>query len=298
MKRKWLFFMFAFLMMATISRGVLAQDATPVADTSLLEGLNYPVIEYTTDGATLAGPTELEAGRYLVKVTSTSPIEDWDLSFYSPTNGMTGDELLTEISTVDTTADEAPDWYFTIGHAGGVSSPGTEAVVQLSEGEWVAAAMFFGETEGSVAAQKVTVSGDLPEYPAIDGAVDVTLADLSIDLPDTIAAGPHLWQVANTGAMPHFVYVMKTSAPLTNEEAVNGVKLFFGMSDATPAADGSAGDPMTWEEISGSSTITNGVTMFEMNLEPGNYIAFCFIEGPGELGSHALHGMTQVFTVV
>jgi hypothetical protein len=144
----------------------------------------------------------------------------------------------------------------------------------------------------------VTVTGDLPEYPAIDGAVDVTLADMSIDMPDTIAAGPQIWQVTNTGAMPHFVFVMNPGGELTTEEAVNGVKLFYGMADATPAAEGSAQDPMGWQDVGGSSAITNGVTtFFELDLEPGTYIAFCFIEGPGELGSHALHGMTRVFTV-
>lgn len=289
--------MFAFLMMASMSRGVMAQDATPVADTSLLAALNYPVIEYTTDGTTLTGPTELAAGRYLMKVTSTSPVEDWDVSFYAPKDGMTSDELQAQLDAVDTQADGAPDIFFQTKHAGGVSSPATEAVVQLSEGGWVAAAMFFGETDKGVVSEQVTVTGDLPEYPAIEGAVQVTLADMSIDLPETISAGPQLWQVTNTGALPHFVFVMKPSGPITTEEAVNGIKLFYGMADATPAAEGSAQDPMSWQDVAGSTTITSGITIFQMDLEPGTYIAFCFIEGPGDLGSHALHGMTQVFTV-
>lgn len=286
------------LMLATLTRGVVAQEASPQADDSLLAAQDYPVIEYTTDGTSISGPTELAAGRYLLKVVSTSPIEDWDLSFYGPPDGMTSDELLNGVSTVDTTSEEAPDFYYQIQHLGGVSSPTTEGIVQLDAGEWVAAAMFFGETEGSVAAQKVTVTGETPDYPAIDGAVEVTLADLSIDMPDTLAAGPQLWQVTNHGAMPHFVFVMQPSGAITTEEAVNGVKLFYGMPDATPVADGSAQDPMTWQDVAGSPTVTNGVTtFFQIDLQPGTYIAFCFIEGPGELGSHALHGMTKVFTV-
>ncbi len=290
------------LFLGTSVSGISAQEATPdaspVASDSLLSGLGYPVIEYSSDGTTLTGPTELEAGRYLVTFETTSPISDWEMSFYSPPEGMTSDELLTELSAVDTTAEQAPEIYFQIGHGGGVTSPATEAVVELSAGEWVATALFFGEDEGSVAAQQVTVTGELPDYPAIDGAIDVTLADMSITLPETIPAGPHIWQVTNTGALPHFVFIMNAGGELTNEEAVNGVKFFFGMADATPAAEGSAQDPMTWTDVAGSPTITNGVTtFFETDLEPGTYIAFCFLEGPGDLGSHALQGMTQVFTV-
>ena len=98
--------------------------------------------------------------------------------------------------------------------------------------------------------------------------------------------------------MPHFVFVMNPGGVVTTEDAVNGVKLFYGMADATPVAEGSAQDPMTWQDVAGSPAITNGVTTFiELDLEPGTYMAFCFLEGPGELGSHALQGMTKVFTV-
>lgn len=285
------------LMLATLTGGVVAQDATPEAGDSLISGLGYPVIEYTTDGTTLSGPTELTAGRYLLKVVNTSAIEEWDMSFYSSKDDMTVDDLLAQLSAVDTQSGGAPDIFYQIGHNGGVSSPATEAIVQLSAGEYVAAAMFFSEP-GGVATQKVTVTGDLPEFAPIAGAVEVTLADMSIDLPDTLDAGPQIWQVTSTGALPHFVQVMKSNGELTNEEAVNGIKLVYGMADATPAADGSVQDPMSWEDIAGSPTITGGVTtIFEMDLEPGTYIAFCFIEGPGDLGSHALHGMTRVFTV-
>lgn len=286
------------LMLATLIRSVVAQDASPVPGGSLLATLDYPVIEFSTDGTTLTGPAELEAGRYLLKVVSTSPIDDWSFDFYSPGEGTTVDELVTSLAAVDTTAEEAPDLFYQIGHGGGVESPGNSGVVQLTEGEWVATAMFYGEASGSVATQKVSVTGDLPEYADIEGAVEVTLADLSIDMPDVVAAGPQVWQVTNSGAMPHFVFVMNPGGELTTEEAVNGVKLFYGMSDATPAAEGTVQDPMGWQDVGGSSPITNGVTtFFELDLEPGTYIAFCFIEGPGELGSHALHGMTKVFTV-
>lgn len=285
------------LMLATFSQGVVAQDATPAASDSLLAGLGYPVIEYSTDGTTLSGPAELEAGRYLMQYVNNSDVPESDISFYAPVEGETADQLIAAIAALDPASDEAPEWYFSIPMAGG-TVPGADTVLQLTPGEWVATAFLYGEESVETLTQKVTVTGELPEYPAVEGAVEVTLADLSIDLPDTITAGPQIWQVTNTGAMPHFVYVMNPGGEITNEDAVNGVKLFYGMADATPAAEGSVQDPSNWQDVSGSQSITNGVTtFFEIDLEPGTYIAFCFIEGPGELGSHALHGMTKVFTV-
>lgn len=299
------------LAIGTVSPAVIAQDAspvsseatpagsTPVASSSLLESLGYPVIEFSTDGTMISGPSEVEAGRYLVRVESTSPIPDWELAFFSPASGMTGDDLVDSIAGIDIAAPGPPDFYYDIGHAGGISSPATEGIVELTPGEWAVTGLFFGETDGSVAVQKLTVTGEMTDYAPIAGAVQVTLADLTIEMPDSLPAGPQIWEVTNTGAMPHFVWVMAPpSGEITTEEAVNGVKLFYGMPDATPVAEGSAQDPMSWMDIGGSPTITGGVTtIIALDLAPGTYAAFCFLEGPGDLGSHALHGMTKVFTV-
>ena len=92
--------------------------------------------------------------------------------------------------------------------------------------------MFFGlRMSASFVSQPVTVTGELPTYPAVDGQVDVTLVDMAIEMPDTITAGPHVWQVTNTGAMPHFMWIMNPGGPVTQEDAVNGVMLFYEMAE-------------------------------------------------------------------
>lgn len=286
------------LMLATLTRSVVAQDATPQAGDSLLASLGYPTIAYTSDGKTLSGPSELASGRYLMTAESSADVNDYEFSFFRPAEGQTADELMADIAALDPAAEDAPEWFFSIGQAGGVSSPAQQGLVQLTAGDWVVTALYYGEGATAAVTQKVIVTGELPEYPAIEGAVDVTLADLSIDMPDTVAAGPQIWQVTNTGAIPHFVGVMNPGGEITTDDAINGVKLFYGMADATPAAEGSAQDPMTWQDVAFSANVTNGMTTFlELDLAPGTYAVFCFIEGPGELGSHALHGMTKVITV-
>ncbi len=287
------------LMLATLTRGVVAQDATPsaspAASPGLLAGLGYEVLTISTDGTTITAPTELTAGRYLLDIENTSGISDASFSFYGPQDGQTVDELTADFAAADLNAGP-PDWYFQIDMIGG--SSGSPAVIEIPAGDWLLGAMFFAEDSASFVSQPVTVTGELPTYPAVDGQVDVTLVDMAIEMPDTISAGPHVWQVTNTGAMPHFLWIMNPGGPVTQEDAVNGVMLFYEMSDATPAAAGSFQDPSTWTDVGGSDTITNGMTtLVELDLEPGTYIAFCFVEGPGELGSHSLHGMTKVFTV-
>lgn len=287
------------LMLASISGSVVAQDATPAASPAasagMLAGLGYDVLNVSTDGTTITAPTEVKAGRYLLDIENTSGIDDASFSFYGPRDGKTVEELSADFAAADLNAGP-PDWYFQIDMIGG--SSGSPVVIEIPAGEWLLGAMFFAEDSASFASQVVTVTGEMPSYPAVDGQVDVTLVDMAIDMPDTVTAGPHVWQVTNTGAMPHFLWIMNPGGPVTQEDAINGIKLFYEMSDATPAAAGSIQDPSTWTDVGGSDTLTNGITsLIGLDLEPGTYIAFCFVEGPGDLGSHALNGMTKVFTV-
>lgn len=296
-----------FALLALSSGVVTAQDASPVASpvvstppsAPLLEGLGYPTLEVSYDGTTLTAPTEIPAGRYRIVFTNSSATPLADFSMGGPPEGMSLDELEDAILALDPTADSAPDFFYQVTLLGGTDNS-SAAVFDIPPGEWLMTVQPFSEepTSATTVAQKVNVTGEMPDYPAIDGAVQVKLVDLSIDMPDTIPAGPTIFEVTNDGAIVHFWFVMKATGPITTEEAVNGVKWFYGMPDATPAAAGSAADPQTWSDVGGIDPIRNGGTVLtELDLEPGTYIAFCFIEGPGDLGSHALHGMTKVFTV-
>lgn len=283
-------------------RAISAQDASPVATpapTPLLDALGYPTLEVSYDGTTLTAPAELTAGRYRLVFTNTSGNPAADMEILGPPKDMSRDEFAAELAKTDPASSSAPSWFFDATLLGGTdnSSP---AVIDLPPGEWLVGVMPFSEQPQDMKplSQPLTVTGDMPGYPAIDGAVQVQLADFLIGMPDTLPAGPTIFEVTNSGLVPHFIAIMKASGPITTEEAVNGVKIFMGMPDATPVASGSAADPSTFANVVGTDPTTNGGTVLtETNLEPGTYIAFCFVEGPGDIGSHALHGMTKVFTV-
>lgn len=292
-----------FALLAVSTGAVLAQDATPTGSTPppapLLDALGYPTLDVTYDGTTMTAPTELAAGRYRINFVNTSSASTADFSMGGPPEGMSLDELAAAVIAYDPNSGQAPDFFYDVTLLGGTdnSSP---AVWDIPPGEWLMTVQpsSDGPSDLTTLAQKVTVTGDMPAYPAIDGAVQIQLADFLIGMPDTIPAGPTVFAVTNNGMVPHFWFVMKATGPLTDAEAVNGVKMFFGMSDATPAASGSAADPHTWSDVGGIDPIRNaGTVLTELDLEPGTYIAFCFIDGPGDIPNHSLHGMTKVFTV-
>ncbi len=292
----------ALILLFSISgRGVFAQNAlllaTPADSSSLLAGLGYPVIEFSTDGATITGPSELTAGRYLMTVDSTTESQDWEVGFFAPSPGETADQLEVAFAAMDPTSPGPPDWWLSVGMGGGVSALTNEVIVEVPSGSWVVGGIFFGETSMSTATMQVTVTGELPEYPAIDGAIQVTLSDTLIEMPSTVAAGPQIWVVTNTGILPNLAFVLDPGAELSADEAVGGLANYLELADATPIANGSPQDPSAWEDVAGSVPITHGVTtIIELDLEPGTYIGTCFSFSPDDLVSETLYQMTQVFT--
>lgn len=287
---------FLALMLATLTRGVGAQDATPAQggapSTALLEALGYSTLDISCDGSAVAAPDALPAGRYLVNITDSSGSPAVQVSLFGANADYSADDIVSGVVSADLSAGPPP-FYYDIKQAGGVPN----SVVTLPAGDWVVAVLDFGADTPAVVMRKLTVTGDLPPFDAIPGSVPVTLVDLAIEIPETVPAGPHIFQVTNTGAILHFLAIFQASGLITQDEAVNGIMLAEG-GMGTPVTEGSAEDPATWQELGSSGMISTGmVNLIEFDLEPGTYVAVCFVSGPGEQGSHAFHGMTQVFTV-
>jgi len=290
------------IMMATLlmllsltARGISAQDAPPAAggtpSSALLDALGYPTLSISYDGSTVTMPDTLAAGRYLLDFTTTSSTPS-----FATLLGANADHSLDEILTAlqSSAADQGPPpVYFEIPVAG---LPFTEnpTVITLTPGDWVMA--IFGDSGPATAGLSVT--GDLPSYDAISDAVNVDLHEMVIDMPDSVPAGDHFWQIQNTGALPHMLSVSRVSGPITDEQIMNALALDMGAPDATPVAEGAVGSPSDFQEVIGSGTFSNGETqLMEANLEPGTYVAICFVMGPGDVGLHAMEGMYKVFTV-
>ncbi len=283
------------LLLGLTSQGIAAQDASPTANGTpaapLLDALGYPTLSIGFDGTTVTAPTQLDAGRYMVNISNTSGAPIQVLTLMGATNDLTVDDIMSGLQSADTSQGPPPIYYQTK-----VVEVSTElpSVITLSSGDYVVMAL----GDGPPAVTTLTVSGDLPAYDAIQDAVSVDLHEMAIDMPDTVPAGDHIWQIENTGAMPHMFEVMKTTGPVTDDEIMNGIMLEMGDPGATPVASGSVGDPTTFVPVTGTGAFASGLTeLIQANLEPGTYVALCFVQGPGDVGLHAMMGMYKIFTV-
>lgn len=284
------------LVLGLMPAAISAQDATPASSgtpsSALLDQLGYPTLSIAYDGSAITMPETLDAGRYRVDFSNTSGNEPQVFAFLGATTDHSVDDILAALQSADASQGPPPIYYqVNLVDLSGTTDAGA---ITLTAGEWVLA--IIGDNGPVVA--KLSVSGDLPTYDAISDAVQVDLHEMVIDMPDTVPAGDHIWQIENTGSMPHMLVVTQVSGPITDEEVQNALAVEMGSPDATPIATGSVGDPQTFQDVLDSGTFSNGLTQLtEANLEPGTYVALCFVMGPGDIGLHAMQGMYQIFTV-
>lgn len=284
------------MLLGMTSRGILAQDTTPAADASpssaLLNALGYPTLSIAYDGSAVTIADKLDAGRYLVDFTNTSGSTPDILTFLGATADHPMDEIMTALQSVDPSQGPPPIYYQI--KVAGISDDAPKSVVTLTPGDW---ALLVVGKNGPVVAQ-LTVSGEMPAYDDVSDAVQVDLHEMTIDMPDTVAAGDHLWQIENTGAFPHMLSIVRVADSITDAQVINAIKLEVGAPDATPVATGQSGDPGGLVPVINSGVFSNGLTqILETNLEAGTYVAFCFASGPGDVGLHAMAGMYKIFTV-
>ena len=284
------------MLLGLTSQGIAAQEASPAAGVSpatpLLDALGYPTLSIAYDGSSVTIPQTLDAGRYKIDFSNTSGADPQVMAFLGATADHSVDDILSALQSADASQGPPPIYYQV--NLVDLSGRDPTSVITLTPGDWVLA--ILGNTGPAVA--QVTVTGELPTYDAIPDAVNVDLHEMTIDMPDSVPAGDHIFQIENTGSMPHMFVVLKTNGPVTDDEVMNALAMDTGSPVASPAASGPTGGIESAPDVMGSATISNGHTqLVEANLEAGNYVAFCFVMGPGDIGQHAMLGMYKIFTV-
>jgi hypothetical protein len=136
----------------------------------------------------------------------------------------------------------------------------------------------------------VTVSdGPAATAPAAD--LELHLADFEFDFPDTIAAGPQLWHVQNTGSQVHIAALFKLHPGKTQDDLVSW---FESMGPTGPS-----GPPPADALTQGVDALTPDQSFYvAMNLEPGTYVAVCFMPDTETGQPHLMKGMIQTFTAL
>ncbi len=300
---KRLFTIVAALLLFSIVAPAAAQEASPQAGGSLLAELGHPELRVTSDGTSNDFPTAVEAGRYHVIIENTSAL-DIDLEFYQLPEGVTVEDLTAAFEEAQGPMFVPPDFFFDMVFNGGpTSSAGEtgEVVLDLTPGEWVVNLFTYDpETdEQDDYFQSVTVTGEMAEMEEVPGAVEIVMAEMYFELPETISAGPQIWNVVNNGQQVHHV-VLSRVPDGTTEEQVLELASSFG-PPASPEAGATPVEPaLSFEDVEDvfySLLFSEGqANWYEVDVQPGTYAMLCFMPDPSGT-PHVMLGMVEVFVV-
>ena len=113
--------------------------------------------------------------------------------------------------------------------------------------------------------------------------VQVEMVDFSFKMPDQIKAGPHTWQITNSGSQWHTMWIWKLNDGVTEEQFMNW---FMGDDHSNPLGT----------SVFDSSPSTPGMTAWTtLDFTAGNYLVLCplpdFSDNPPM--PHAAKGMVR-----
>lgn len=163
-------------------------------------------------------------------------------------------------------------------------------VVQLPAGEYVAVC-FVASDDGHSHIEKgmtsfftVGAPGEQPAEPEADALV--TLRDFGIDVPAQVDAGHVTWKVWNHGGQAHELTLFKMVEGKTAQE---GLAYLHEAESSGPMPFTSAGGMV------GLDPDKSG--WVQLDLDPGEYVAACFVPDPSSHAPHFMLGMTTSFVV-
>jgi uncharacterized cupredoxin-like copper-binding protein len=112
----------------------------------------------------------------------------------------------------------------------------------------------------------------------------VKLQDFSFIIPAEVKAGKQTWQIINEGTQPHEIMLIRLAEGKT-------------LADAQAFAQAPHGQP-PFSSIGGFQGINPGSSgWLNLDLQPGDYVALCYIPDPASGHAHMDLGMIMPFTV-
>jgi hypothetical protein len=256
-----------------------AQDASPMATPvgeALLAGMGYPELHVKVHDDHFQMQGMVPAGRTLIVYENVGQESRHSLLLRLPDGLDLSDPAMREESE-----DAPPSWFFESTFVGfpGETLPGetSYAVVDLAAGIYV----LFDDFNASF-----VVGGPLPvDIPAgPDAAATVELFDFNFSFPETVSPGRQVWEVTNTGEQPHELLLVYSPEPVTAEQVLDALESEDSEIDLIPAG--------------GVGWLSPGQAAWtEVDLQPGTYVALCFVFDPATGMPHAMMGMVAAFTV-
>jgi hypothetical protein len=278
-------------------------EIDPAFSDTLIRDLEYPevTVEVSPEGVT--APAELPAGPHLVTLVAAEGLIGY-VDIMQPPPGLREEEA-TRLA-LDAAANDLvqPDWVY----LGGTNTPNegetASFVIDLQPGEFQWAASSYSEGGADeimhLAPLTVTAAAATPVTDTALGPPDAgVVLEMTDDLdyivtPDTVPAGPQIWEFTNTGThSAHHVVMFRVPDGTTSEQIVTE---FSAMMSGTPTSGEPLMAQMAWV---GYAALHSGgqTTWAEFDLEPATYAVICFIVDPATGRPHVLDGMATVFGV-
>jgi hypothetical protein len=287
------------------TRGIgraVAQLGTPAA--SAIE--SYPEVVITATDYHLDLPARLSAG--LTRLTLKNEGKALhDAMFMRVNEGATLAQLLDALT--------APDYGPIFAAATSLGGPEVDAglrattIVDLTPGQYMVFCIIPDDTGmphylmGMQQPLEVTAPSRTEAAPVADVTVDLLEFGFAT-MPRRVAAGRQVWAVTNRGEQIHELLILRQALGVSFDDVRMILDLGHGitpeaqvsaMSEATPPmAEGVA--PFTF--IGGVAPMSPGQTNWaELELEPGEYFASCFLPDPATTAPHFALGMIMPLIV-
>jgi hypothetical protein len=280
----WLMLLTAALVLSACTLEVQAPAAAESSGTA-----TFIATEYAYDG-----PESIPAGvtEVVIENAGEQPHSLWLVKL---DDGKGVEDLMGVFAAME--SDPAiPEWLNFYG--GASASPGESSSywIDLPAGSY---AMFSFDSDeegvpdfakgmlGELTVTEATGDSATVEIPEADATVE--LVDFSFVISPEFGSGEQLVRVTNTGMEPHEMAVMRLAEGVTVEQVMEMM-----MSEEMPE-DG----PPPFEEAAIIPPIGAGMSaVYEMNLEPGDYLLLCFLPSAANEGApHLALGMVQPLTI-
>lgn len=329
-----MFRVFAFVcLLALVALGVSREIASArVIDPSLVDSrlTGYPDVIIRIEDEAIEVPATITAGRTLVVQENNTAHEAHFFILRLPDN-VADEQIAADVANL---VASTPEWFYRstlVGNPDRAAPNGgqTYAVVDIAPGRYIvmdplaqpakftrfdavapvtfapaisealpgiAVASIFGPRNLShIVAMRAAQSVATPvAAPAAD--VVATMFEMDFEMPENVPAGRQIWQVTNTGAALHELAIQPVPAGATNEQVIAA---FGALYAGDPLPDDLFPAWISWQygPTNGvGATSTGGTVWAQFDLEPGTYVAICFVPSTDGV-PHLMAGMTKVFTV-
>jgi hypothetical protein len=166
-----------------------------------------------------------------------------------------------------------------------------EVILNLPQGQYASICFVAGQDnvphymKGMLTPFRITGS-DSGNPPPPKANAEVLLKDFAYVLPTSIPAGQAILKITNQGSQPHEMDLLKLAAGKNMQDFQNYIK----------SNNPSGPPPFAFE--GGMGGIAAGSSAWlKLNLQPGHYVAMCFIPDVKTGKPHFMLGMLSSFTV-